>query len=502
MCQRARSELASLGDLGTALVSTLGVVERAGRGRSVDALDDPGFAIDVLTSQPGLDPALVGRVLDYLRSREGRTSGTHVGPTVTLADAIAGYESGPLALMAVGTGSTYRTWTRRLATAHGGVAPGDLTAGDLKDLIARHVLASRRTDERRRSGRSAEENAIGAFRSLWGNMVEKGWVEDNAAARLTKPGRAEPNRRPILPEEARMLRHLALATGRDPLLDEVILTIPERLGLRRIAVCRLRLCDIDLDRRELEVFGKGDKPRTMPVPPGLADYINDRRPPHLSTTEWMASEATLLRSRPLPAHPEGRPAGHRRIEEVFKRLHRAAPQIFARGDVSLHSYRHAIGTFVDARYGRAVTWAVLGHTSRRSVTDFYVHVSMDQSPKRSPPRKPTSQRSPTPRRTPQHDHCDRPPARRAPSRRPRCLPRGPTSDRTHYYADGASLANSPTSPSPEPATTPGCGPSPTPPTTPSTASEPTGPKNTTTPGLPQPPRQVTTPATTPPPRLR
>lgn len=381
VCQRARSELASLGDLGTALVSTLGVVERTGRGRGLDALNDPGFAIDVLTSQPGLDPALVGRVLDYLRSREGRTSGS-AAPTVTLADAIAGYEAGPLALMAPGTGSTYRTWTRRLATAHGGATPDDLTAGDLKDLIARHVLASRRTDERRRSGRSAEENAIGAFRSLWGYMVEKGWVDDNAAARLTKPGRADPNRRPILPEEARMLRHLALATGRDPRLDEVILTIPERLGLRRIEVCRLRMCDIDLDRREIEVFGKGDKPRTMPVPPGLADvlagYIDDRRPPHLSTTEWMTSEATLLRSRPLPTHPEGRPAGRRRIEEVFKRLHRTAPQIFARGDVSLHSYRHAIGTFVDARYGRAVTRAVLGHTSRRSATDFYVHVSMDQ----------------------------------------------------------------------------------------------------------------------------
>jgi integrase/recombinase XerC len=381
VCQRARSELASLGDLGTALVSTLGVVERAGRSRGLDALDDPGFAIDVLTSQPGIDPALVGRVLDYLRSREGHTGG-RAAPAVTLADAIAGYEAGPLALMAPGTGSTYRTWTRRLANALGDDQPRDLTAGDLKDLIARHVLASRRTDERRRSGRSAEENAIGAFRSLWGYMVEKGWVDDNVAARLTKPGRAEPNRRPIQPEEAQMLRHLARATGRDPLLDEVTLTLPERLGLRRIEICRLRLCDLDLDRKELEIFGKGDKPRTMPVPPGLADllagYVEDRRPQHLSTGEWLASEATLLRVRPTAAFPEGRATGRRRIEDMFKRLHRTAPQVFARGDVSLHSYRHAIGTFVDARYGRAVTRAVLGHTSRRSATDFYVHVSMDQ----------------------------------------------------------------------------------------------------------------------------
>jgi hypothetical protein len=57
VCGRARPEPASLGDLGTALVATLGVVERAGAGRGVDALTDPAFALDVLTTEPGVDPA-------------------------------------------------------------------------------------------------------------------------------------------------------------------------------------------------------------------------------------------------------------------------------------------------------------------------------------------------------------------------------------------------------------------------------------------------------------
>ena len=89
------------------------MVERAGRGRSTNALMDPGVAIDVLTAEPGVDPALVGRVLEYLRSREG--CDTVVGspglrlPSVTLADAIASYEGGPLALMSAGTGHTYKT---------------------------------------------------------------------------------------------------------------------------------------------------------------------------------------------------------------------------------------------------------------------------------------------------------------------------------------------------------------------------------------------------------
>lgn len=225
--------------------------------------------------------------------------------------------------MSAGTGHTYKTWTRRLATAHPNDAPRSLTAGDLKDLIARHVLAGRRDDDRRRSGRSAEENAVGAFRSLWGYFVEKGWADENVALRLSKPGRAEPNRRPIQPDEAVLLRHLAKATGRDLLLDEVTLSLPERLGLRRIELCRLRLCDVDLERNEVEVWGKGDKPRTMPLPPVLAAllavYVEDRRPRHLSPAEWLASEEGLLRSRPTPAHLLGRAAGRRRIEDLFER---------------------------------------------------------------------------------------------------------------------------------------------------------------------------------------
>lgn len=65
-------------------------------------------------------------------------------------------EAGALALMVEGTQHTYRTWTRRLVADYGD--PAEVTAGDLTGLIARHVLARRRSDERRCSGRSAEEN--------------------------------------------------------------------------------------------------------------------------------------------------------------------------------------------------------------------------------------------------------------------------------------------------------------------------------------------------------
>jgi integrase len=90
-------------------------------------------------------------------------------------------------------------------------------------------------------------------------------------------------------DEAALLRQLARC-GRDPLLDEVTLCLAERLGLRRIEICRLRLCDVDLRHAEAKVWGKGDKDRIMPLPPqlvGLLDrYMDDRRPAGCQPAQW------------------------------------------------------------------------------------------------------------------------------------------------------------------------------------------------------------------------
>ncbi len=312
----------------------------------------------------------------------------------------------------------------------------EVTAGDLTDLIAKHVLAGRSVSERRRSGRSAEENAVGAFRHLWGYLVEKNYATSNVAMRLRKPTRAEPNRRAFTVEEAALLRTLA-RRGRDPLLDEVTVTLPERLGLRRIELCRLRLCDVAVEQATIEVWGKGDKYRTLPLPPRLVDllnrYIDDRRPVVVSAAGWQRSTETLLRRPPDAATPNGCPVGRRRIEDMFDRFHRNAPRLFADNDVSLHSYRHGLGTYIDARYGRPMTRAVLGHTSRRTPTDHYVHVRPEEiaeavlrtrrtrsATPTGRPRRPTLAEADTATSTARDVERQAPRSRIGPTLRPRC----------------------------------------------------------------------------------
>ena len=201
LCQRIRSDLASLGELGRPLLDIVTVIERLAGDAAVSALSDPAFALDVLTAAgTDADPAVIGRVLDFVRQRAGAGPSRTLTavPSVTVAEAVDQYERGALALLARGSQHTDRTWTRRLVTKYGDRSPGSISGGDRTDLIAEHVLARRGDDERRRSGRSAEENAVGAHRHLWTYLVDKCYATDNIAGRLREPPRTEPRRRGFL----------------------------------------------------------------------------------------------------------------------------------------------------------------------------------------------------------------------------------------------------------------------------------------------------------------
>jgi integrase len=392
VCGRARPELACLGELAAPLVAVVGVVEQVGAGRGVDALADPTFALDVFTAAgPGGDPAVVGRVLDFLRARidtpasqpaSEAVAGSARRP-VTLADAAGRYKTTALALLAATTQAAYWPWIKRLVAAHGDEDSAVVTAGDLKDLIAGHILANRTESERGRSGRSAEAMAVSAYRHFWGYLGDKRWATDNVAARLRKPSQPESRRRGWRPDEAALVRHLARGLNRvDPLLDEVTLCLSERMGLRREESRRVRICDVDLERAVIQVWGKGDKHLPMPIPPVFCEtlrvFIEQRRPADITPEAWLRSDEHLLRYKPTEQLPYGRRVGAKRVDRIFEALRKAAPALFEGDDeLVLHCYRHALGNWCEINYRRTVARRVLRHTSDQDPTDRYLKATLE-----------------------------------------------------------------------------------------------------------------------------
>jgi integrase len=373
LCRHRAGELAVFGELAVPLVAALHVVADAAGERGIAVLSDPRFVLE-LTQRSSLadpDPAarVMGPLLDDLRHRSG------VGPPAgggTVAGAVAAYRRSALLRLAEGSRASYGTWLRRLVAAHGGTPVAAITAGDLHRVIVAHT----QTEEGRAGGQGggcAEEMAIAAYRHLWSYLVEEGLAATNVAVPLRKPLRPESLRRPIRADQAALIRQFARMSA-DPLLDETAVAPVERLGLRPLELDGLRRADIDLAAGDVVIYGKGGRPRRLPLPPRLAAlvaaYLEDR-----PTGPDLADDGRLLCRRVAEARGEVVPVGRRWTERLFARL--AGPTSAVAG-LSLYSYRHAMASWVDPRYGRPITRRLLGHSSRFLVTDQYIHADEDR----------------------------------------------------------------------------------------------------------------------------
>jgi integrase len=379
VCAQAKVDLAPLGQLGAELSAVVDMVGAVARERASAVLADPSFALELVRApwSPGRRPtnAVIGGVLDDLRTRAGLAETIVRFTSVT--DAAADWEARGLALCAPGTMASYRPWVRRLVAVHGDDDVCSVDAVKLAKLIAGYTRG-RGPSRGSQSGRSAEETAVSAYRHFWSHLVATGVVVINPARQLRKPARFDAHRRPIHPDEAALIRQFA-RISHDPLLDEVAICLTERLGLRPIELAGLRPCDIDIADATLGVTGKGGKRRWLPIPPRLLDlvdgYAHSRRAGS-STEEWWASTTCFLQRRPTPDRLTGDPVGRVWLDDLFPRLSRGMPP--TPRPVSLYSYRHAIATWIDPRYGRAMTRRILGHTFNSTPTEAYVHVDEDE----------------------------------------------------------------------------------------------------------------------------
>ncbi|HWL36983.1 MAG TPA: site-specific integrase [Frankiaceae bacterium] len=323
LCAAVEAELRALDPAGVlAGVATAAGVAAAGRG--TDALKDPAFALDVLAcvEAAGLDDEvapLVARVLELLRRRSGTVApaGAPLAPTRTLDEALAEYETTGFLALSPNARRTYRTWTRRLAIAHGAADVATVRTGDLSNLITAR-LASRPDPRaqrvRRVTGVRTHITAVQAFRHFWAWLDAMGYADAAVAKALRLPGKPRSShRRGYTRAEAAVVRQLC-RVGSDPMLDTLVIMLAERALLRTGEILLLRLCDLDFAAGTIDVWGKGSVPRTIPMTPGLREfllrYVEDRRPvaqPHLQPRHDEGG------ARPRPQHPHRLlHRGHRR----------------------------------------------------------------------------------------------------------------------------------------------------------------------------------------------
>ena len=145
--------------------------------------------------------------------------------------------------------------------------------------------------------------------------------------------------------------------------DDAILELLYGSGLRVAELCGLDLGDVDVARRQVTVWGKGSKQRTVPV----------SQPAAAAVAAWVACRSRLAgpeAGRALLCNRAGRRLGPRDVRRVLDRR--------ASSPTHPHALRHTFAThLLDGGADLRVVQELLGHQSV-ATTQVYTHVSKER----------------------------------------------------------------------------------------------------------------------------
>jgi site-specific recombinase XerD len=232
--------------------------------------------------------------------------------------------------------------------------------------------------------RSSIASRLAALRSFYRHGRREGWLEGDPWSAVTTPRR--PRRLPKVLEVAdveRLLEAVEPVAGEGstaaptrpvdvPILmrDRAVLELAYAAGLRISELAAARIGDLDLERGELRVLGKGRKERMTllgrPAQAALREYLDEGRPALVERAGQEPDPPVLF------LNAAGHPLGVRGLRYRIDRLVRLAglPE-----GVGPHTLRHSFAShLLEGGADLRVVQELLGHASL-STTQVYTHVS-------------------------------------------------------------------------------------------------------------------------------
>jgi integron integrase len=283
------------------------------------------------------------------------------------------------------TEEAYRLWVRRFVLFHRKRHPSELGLIEVNAFLS-HLAVEERVSP------ATQSQALSALLFLYRDVLQLHLGQPRDYMRALRPRRL-----PIVLSRAEVQRLLAKLTGRERLVAILLYGG----GLRLLEGLRLRVHDLDFERREITVRGgKGDKDRRTILP----DRVTDELRQHLRELRgiWEQDRATNLPGVWLPAalerkyrgagrewhwqwvFPTARPqrdpaSGVRRRHHLPDRTLQRAVKVAARQAgiakaATCHTLRHSFAThLLEAGYDIRTVQELLGHRDVRT-TMIYTHV--------------------------------------------------------------------------------------------------------------------------------
>src|SRR3954452_6357586 len=264
----------------------------------------------------------------------------------------------------------YEAVLARMALTLADKDPLEVTVDDLREVI--DLWADREARTRAK--------VTSVIRAFWSWAEEQDQVPFSPAAKLRRP-RAPRKAAPLLPQsaDARLLN--AAETAR----DRVGLLLLLDLGIRRSELTGVRPRDIDLGRRQIAVFGKGQKSRVIPLRGRVVIEIES----------YLLETLPLLDRLPEPddylLYPEKRTGGGRLLAAYPKKRmsaptvhrwwyrHAAAAGLVGQGMTSglnMHRARHTFATDLRRVADLGAASQALGHSDLSTTAAIYGHYDL------------------------------------------------------------------------------------------------------------------------------
>ncbi|RDI73343.1 Site-specific recombinase XerD [Gaiella occulta] len=264
----------------------------------------------------------------------------------------------------------YESVLARMALTLGDKQPTDITIEDLRDVIDLWAM--------REAATRAKITSV--IRSFWEWAEDEGHVTDSPARKLRRPKKPRKAARMLpISVDARLIA--ATTTARDRLALLVLLDC----GVRRRELGGIRVRDLDLARRNLIVYGKGAKERTIPIRGRIV----------LAAEEYLLDDLAFVGRRPEPddylLYPEKRtPAGQiywanpkhpcamNTVHRWWYRMLRQAGLVGAgvTSGMNMHRARHTFAQDVRRAYpDMGTVQQLLGHADPSTTIALYGNYS-------------------------------------------------------------------------------------------------------------------------------
>lgn len=216
------------------------------------------------------------------------------------------------------------------------------------------------TQEKKMS-RSTITNALCAIKLFFQKTLQRDWT----TFELLRP--APEKKLPVVltPQEVRDI----LKGVRNPIY-RVCLTTIYSCGLRLTEGATLKIQDLDTTRMLMQVRGKGNKDRLVPLPQRTLELMRQIWPSHQSRTWLFPAVGHCVRKHHQPDN--GRPVSASSLQGAFRGgLVRSA----VRKPAHIHSLRHSYATsLLEAGVNLRIIQAILGHTTP-TTTAIYTHLT-------------------------------------------------------------------------------------------------------------------------------